>query len=135
MLLFQNKANSEEEAIWPNEEEEKDAIVHEGYIFTPQSEHLGYMVRLRVLPYDSEGRPGQPLGNPVPPLLPSENRHKANIPRTLPFLGQLTTAPRPIEMAPAQKLIKKRSVTSCLSTLNLEQELFLVTSLFKAEFV
>ncbi|VDN99779.1 unnamed protein product [Rodentolepis nana] len=104
-----NKANSEKEAIWPSEEEEGGGIVHEGYIFTPQPEHLGHMVRLRVLPYDSEGRPGQPFGNPVPPSLSSENGPQVNIPRPLPFLGQLTTAPRPIDMAPAQKLIKKSS--------------------------
>lgn len=93
--------------MWPNMEE-KSAIVHEGCIFTPQPEHLGHMVRLRVLPYDSEGRPGQPFGNPVPPSLSIENGPEVNIPRPLPYLGQLTTALRPIEMPPAQKLIKKR---------------------------
>ncbi|KAM7532716.1 hypothetical protein Aperf_G00000130319 [Anoplocephala perfoliata] len=107
-FVSKNAVDSEKEAIWPNEEGEEAAVVHEGYTFTPRSEHLGHWVRLRVLPYDSEGRPGQPFGNPVLPAILNNNDGTSAIPRPLPFISQFVTVSQPIGEAPPQHLINQR---------------------------
>uniref|UniRef100_A0A5K3EV61 Endo/exonuclease/phosphatase domain-containing protein n=1 Tax=Mesocestoides corti TaxID=53468 RepID=A0A5K3EV61_MESCO len=84
-----NLAASKRDVTWTTEP------VHEGFVFTPQSEHVGRLIRLRISPYDPEGLPGLPFGD-------------FKSAGDLSFPDQFIVCPEPVARPPVQVLLHKR---------------------------